>query len=82
MNHFPVLKAINEDGYDFKDENIFISGTHTHSGPAGYFDFFLFQFTSLGSVSKFCFLTGSRVAPETILIERRTYVVGHVTSTD
>ena len=25
-------------------------GTHTHSGPAGYFDYFLFQFTSKGFI--------------------------------
>ena len=25
-------------------------GTHSHSGPAGYFDYFLFQFTSKGFI--------------------------------
>jgi len=69
LNHIPVLKAINEDGYDFKDENIFISGTHTHSGPAGYFDFFPFSihFTRMGfPISLSCWLL-----PEVSLIGGR-----------
>jgi neutral ceramidase len=33
-------------------DNLAISGTHTHSGPAGYLQYFLFQVTSLGYVSE------------------------------
>ena len=30
--------------------NVLISGTHTHSGPAGYLQYVLFQVTSLGYI--------------------------------
>ena len=30
--------------------NVAISGTHTHSGPAGFLQYILFQVTSMGSV--------------------------------
>jgi len=52
-----VLKRLNEladqEGYDeFKElchlENLSISGTHTHAGPAGFLQYALFQITSLG----------------------------------
>lgn len=52
-----VLKRLNEladeEGYDeFKGlchlENLSISGTHTHSGPAGFLQYAIFQITSLG----------------------------------
>lgn len=33
-------------------DNVAISGTHTHSGPAGYFEYVLFQVTSLGFVKE------------------------------
>ena len=33
-------------------ENLSISGTHTHSGPAGFLQYVLYQFTSLGFVSE------------------------------
>eukprot|EP01065_Artemidia_motanka_P040940 TRINITY_DN522_c0_g1_i1.p1 TRINITY_DN522_c0_g1~~TRINITY_DN522_c0_g1_i1.p1 ORF type:complete len:828 (+),score=322.04 TRINITY_DN522_c0_g1_i1:61-2484(+) len=32
--------------------NVMISGTHSHSGPGGYFEYFLFQITSLGFVKQ------------------------------
>ena len=31
-------------------EQVILSGTHTHSGPAGYFDYFLFEVTSKGYI--------------------------------
>ncbi len=33
-------------------ENLAISGTHTHSGPAGFLQYVLYQFTSLGYVEE------------------------------
>ena len=36
------------DSYTF--ENVLLSATHTHSGPAGFLQYLLFQFTSLGFV--------------------------------
>ena len=47
-----VIKRLNEHGLNFDDEHVMISGTHTHSGPAGYFDFFLYQVTSLGHIEE------------------------------
>ena len=32
----------------FDHSNVMISATHTHSGPGGYFQYFLFDVTSLG----------------------------------
>eukprot|EP00756_Hemistasia_phaeocysticola_P027145 Hpha_TRINITY_DN16101_c3_g1::TRINITY_DN16101_c3_g1_i1::g.8920::m.8920/K12349/ASAH2; neutral ceramidase len=32
--------------------NVMISGTHSHSGPGGYFEYFLFEITSLGFVNQ------------------------------
>ena len=33
-------------------DNVILSGTHTHSGPAGYFQYVLFEITSLGFVKE------------------------------
>ena len=41
-----ILKKI----YSFNEKNVMISGTHSHSGPAGFFQFLLFEVTSLGHV--------------------------------
>ena len=40
------------DGNLYRTENVLISGTHTHSGPVGYFQYFLYQVTSLGFVEQ------------------------------
>ena len=34
------------------DDNVLISGTHTHSTPAGFFQYVLFEVTSLGFVKE------------------------------
>ena len=34
----------------YTEDNVAISGTHTHSGPAGYLQYVLYQITSLGFV--------------------------------
>ena len=34
----------------YTNENVLISSQHTHSGPGGYFQYYLFDFTSLGFV--------------------------------
>ena len=33
-------------------DNVLISGTHSHSGPAGFFQYVLYEFTSLGFVNE------------------------------
>lgn len=44
------LKAKYGDLYT--DDNVLISGTHTHSGPAGYFQYVLFEVMSIGFVNQ------------------------------
>jgi neutral ceramidase len=39
------LKAKYGDLYT--DDNVLISGTHTHSGPAGYFQYVLFEVSTV-----------------------------------
>ncbi|CAG0885332.1 unnamed protein product [Cyprideis torosa] len=39
-----------EFGGIYHDKNVILSGTHTHSGPAGYLQYVLFQFTNLGFI--------------------------------
>ena len=39
------LKAKYGDMYT--DDNVLISGTHTHSGPAGYFQYVLFEVSEI-----------------------------------
>lgn len=36
----------------FTNDNVMISGTHTHSGPAGFLQYVLYQTTSLGFVAE------------------------------
>jgi len=38
--------------FSFNERNVVISGTHTHSGPSGYFQFLLFEVTSLGHIDQ------------------------------
>ncbi|KAJ3327227.1 hypothetical protein HDU76_012178 [Blyttiomyces sp. JEL0837] len=45
-----LQKELGSDGQFYKFENIMISATHTHSGPGGWSDDFLYQVTSLGVV--------------------------------
>ncbi|KAK3560138.1 hypothetical protein QTP86_034704, partial [Hemibagrus guttatus] len=46
-----VLKALEVNyGNLYKQDNVVLSGTHTHSGPAGYFQYTLFMITSKGYV--------------------------------
>lgn len=49
-----VVDAVNKKlGKDvFTSDNISISGTHTHSGPAGFLQYVLYQMTSLGFVKE------------------------------
>ena len=42
------LKEIYGDRYT--EKNVAISGTHSHSGPAGFLNYVLFQVTSLGFI--------------------------------
>ncbi|XP_065884101.1 uncharacterized protein [Dysidea avara] len=36
----------------YTDDNVLLSGTHTHSGPGGYWQYVLFEVTSLGFVKE------------------------------
>ena len=48
-----VVRRLKEEFGDlYTQDNVLISGTHTHSGPAGYFQYFLYQVTSLGFVQQ------------------------------
>jgi neutral ceramidase len=49
-----VLDAINVQLGEgvYTTDNLSISGTHTHSGPAGYLQYLLYQVTSLGYVDE------------------------------
>jgi neutral ceramidase len=58
-----VLSAVAaelEDDSIYTFENFAISGTHTHSGPAGFLQYILYQFTSFGYVEETmdAFVTG------------------------
>ena len=46
-----VLKALQvKYGTLYRQDNVVLSGTHTHGGPAGYFQYTLFIITSKGYV--------------------------------
>lgn len=36
----------------YTEDNVCISGTHTHSGPGGYWQYVLFEVSSLGFVKE------------------------------
>ena len=44
------LQALFGDLYN--EDNVILSGIHTHSGPAGFFQYVLFEVTSLGYVKE------------------------------
>lgn len=44
------LKELFGDLYN--EDNVAISGIHTHSGPAGYWQYVLYEVTSLGFVKQ------------------------------
>ena len=45
-----VLQDLAKQGVTLEPDQVILSGTHTHSGPAGYFDYFLFEVTSKGYI--------------------------------
>lgn len=48
-----VLKALKvKYGNLYRQDNVVLSGTHTHSGPAGYFQYTLFMITSSGYIKE------------------------------
>jgi neutral ceramidase len=47
-----VQKLQSRYGNMYTDDNVCISGTHTHSGPAGYFQYLLYEVMSLGFVQE------------------------------
>lgn len=61
----------------YTTENVAISGTHTHSGPAGYLQYVLFQMTSLGFVQETfdAWVTG---ISESILMAHRNLQSGNI----
>jgi len=54
-----VAEQLGDDSI-YTYDNVGISGTHTHSGPAGFLQYILYQFTSLGYVQETmdAFVTG------------------------
>ncbi|GMH86661.1 hypothetical protein TrST_g13926 [Triparma strigata] len=46
-----LSEALGDDSI-YSYDNLAISGTHTHSGPAGFLQYVLYQFTSLGYVEE------------------------------
>lgn len=38
--------------FRYNEKNVVLSGTHSHSGPAGFFQFLLFEVTSLGYIKQ------------------------------
>nr|CAB3223336.1 putative neutral ceramidase C [Phallusia mammillata] len=48
-----VIKRLKEKhGNMFTEQNVVLSGSHTHSGPAGFFQYLLFEVTSLGHIEQ------------------------------
>ena len=47
-----IDKLKDKYGSEYTDENVCLSGTHTHSGPAGFHQYVLFEVTSLGYVKQ------------------------------
>lgn len=48
-----VLRALAKTHGDlYTEQNVALSGTHTHSGPGGYHQYVLYQVTSLGFVQE------------------------------
>ena len=45
-----VLQKLAKGGVNLNSAQVIISGTHTHSGNAGYFDYFVFEITSSGFI--------------------------------
>ena len=53
MRHWsPSAFAARQEQYGqlYRRDNVAISGIHTHSGPAGYLQYLLYDITSLGFV--------------------------------
>ena len=48
-----MIKALsNTYGDLYTNDNVLISGTHTHSAPAGYFQYVMYEIMSLGFVNQ------------------------------
>lgn len=48
-----VLKALKKKyGNLYRQDNVVLSGTHTHCGPAGYFQYTLFMISSKGYIKE------------------------------
>lgn len=45
-----LKKLKSKYGELYRQDNVILSGTHTHSGPGGYFQYTLFWFTSKGLI--------------------------------
>ena len=58
----------------YTDDNVLLSGTHTHSGPGGYWQYVLFEVTSLGFVKESLDVIVDGVV-ESIKIGRSLFVV-------
>ena len=50
---FQVIQKLQEDlGSIYTAENVVLSATHTHSGPAGFLQYVLFEVSSLGFIEQ------------------------------
>ena len=47
-----VLEKLDKLGIPIGAHQLVMSGTHTHSATAGYFDYFVFELTSFGHVAE------------------------------
>ena len=45
-------ESFGDDDALYNTDNVILSATHTHSGPGGYMQYVLFQFTSYGFVQQ------------------------------
>jgi len=47
-----ILEKLSKNKININAGQVIYSGTHTHAGPAGMFDYFLFEITSLGYIEE------------------------------
>ena len=82
MIKIKVIQKLQEKyGQDlYTHANVAISGTHTHSGPAGFLQYILFQVTSMGSVQDTidAFVGGITLVMKALVNYHRSTVLAHV----
>lgn len=61
----------------YTDDNVCLSGIHTHSGPAGYFQYVLYEVMSLGFVGETLDMVVDGIV-ESIRIAHESMTLGHL----